>query len=138
MYRKLSLSLVLFFIFSSLPGEAFSAEEERTCYPSGRSLFMIHRADNHQSGYNAFHKFCKNCHNRSEDSEGRFLTMESKSRKGWDKVFNKRKADCAKNGTWDSLTELEIWNLRDYLFTKARGLEDPRDEWAAYECPTIK
>jgi len=64
--------------------------------------------------------------------------MESKSRKGWDRLFDKKRVACAKDGTWDSLTELEIWNLRDYLFTTAWGLEDPKDEWKAYECPTIR
>ena len=111
------------------------SEDDLTCYPSGRSLYVIHDAYNNQSGVEAFHKFCKKCHNRGEDSKGRFLTMESKSREGWDRVFNKRKAACAKDGTWDSLTELEMWNLRDYLFTTAWGLEDPKDEWKAYECP---
>jgi len=134
MYRKSFLFLtVLFFGLTMFRGA--QAEEDQTCYPSGRSLFVIHRADNHQSGYDAFHKFCKSCHNHGEDSKGRFLTMESKSREGWEKVFTKRKVDCAKDGAWDSLTELQMWNLRDYLFTQAWGLEDPHDVWKAYECP---
>lgn len=116
-------------------GPIHVTSEDRTCYPSGRSLFMIHRADNHQSGYRAFHEFCKNCHKRGEDSKARYLTMESKSREGWDKVFNEKRVVCAKDGTWDFLTELQMWNLRDYLFTTAWGLEDPKDEWKAYECP---
>ncbi len=116
-------------------GPSHDTSEDRTCYPSGRSEYMIHRADNHLSGYNAFHKFCKNCHHRGEDAKARYLITESKTREGWDKVFNERNAACAKDGTWDTLNELQIWNLRDYLFTTAAGLEDPHAEWNAYECP---
>ncbi len=147
MYRKWYLFpavLGLVFIVSCVSkpvqqdGPIRNTSDDRTCYPSGRSLFVIHLADNHKSGYDAFHKFCKSCHSRGEDAKGGFLTMESKSRKGWDRVFNKRRVQCAKDGTWDALSELEIWNLRDYLFTTAWGLADPHDVWNAYECPTIK
>jgi hypothetical protein len=136
MHRKSYLFLTVLFITFGLYGIAEAAEKEKeTCFPSGRSYIEIFSVPVHMSGYNMWNKFCKSCHNRSEDSEGPFLTTEFRTRKGWDRVFKKRWPDCAKEGTWDSKTELEILNLRDYLFYNAGGLEDPRSEWNAIECP---
>lgn len=70
---------------------------------------------------------CKSCHTRDNDKGASFLYMESKSSKGWDRVFLERYPQCAKDGEWDSLTMDEILQLNDYLYRFGANTYDPND-----------
>jgi len=82
-------------------------------------------------GYKAFTGFCKSCHYRGNDRGAKFLHTESKTMRGWNRVFEKRYPECAKAGVWDKLGEEKLRLVNDYLFKKAADTYDPYD---AYDC----
>ncbi len=78
-------------------------------------------------GSNIFQESCKNCHHRGNDKGATFLYSESKSMKGWNRVFFERYPQCAKNGEWASLSEDQIQKLNDYLYRNAANTYDAND-----------
>jgi hypothetical protein len=81
---------------------------------------------NVREGYKTFRALCKSCHTRNNDQGASFMYSESKTRRGWDRVFAKMYPGCAKNGSWESLALEDRLNLNDFLYTKAAGTYDPR------------
>ncbi len=67
-------------------------------------------------GGQAFQSNCKSCHFRGNDEGAPFLWAESKSSRGWNRVFAEKKVPCAKDGSWDSLSKDQLLKLNDYLF----------------------
>ncbi len=82
-------------------------------------------------GYQGFRNFCKTCHYKGNDKGAKFLHTESKTMKGWNRVFSTRYPQCAKNGTWDKLQPQDLQFINDYLYKKAADTYDPYD---AYDC----
>ncbi len=80
---------------------------------------------NVMEGYKTFRKLCKKCHTRKNDQDAPFLYSESKTRRGWDRVFAKLYPSCAQNGLWGQLPLRDRANLNDYLYMKAAGTYDP-------------
>ena len=76
-------------------------------------------------GGQKFKEVCKSCHFKGNDKGATFLHAESKSSKGWNRVFTKRRAQCAKDGSWAVLTEEEIQLVNDYLFRNSADSFDP-------------
>lgn len=74
-----------------------------------------------QAGNREFKKNCMNCHNRGNDVGASFLYVESKTQTGWDDVFVKRYPECAKNGSWDALSEKQLRDINDFLYRYAYG-----------------
>jgi len=67
-------------------------------------------------GGKAFKQVCKSCHSRDNTSKGSFLWEESKSSKGWNRVFATRKTQCARDGSWSKLSDEELLMVNDYLY----------------------
>jgi hypothetical protein len=67
-------------------------------------------------GGKVFRDLCKGCHHRGNDKDATFLWVESKTPKGWNRVFAKQNVKCAKDGSWSSMTMTERLKLNDYLF----------------------
>ena len=59
-------------------------------------------------GGKGFEESCKKCHTRDNDSGGGFLYAESKSQKGWNRVFAKRRVRCATRGSWEGISEEKL------------------------------
>jgi len=78
-------------------------------------------------GSKIFEESCKKCHYQGNDKGAPFLYSESKSMKGWNRVFFERYPRCAKNGEWASLSEEQIQKLNDYLYRNAANTYDPND-----------
>ena len=76
-------------------------------------------------GGRKFQEVCKSCHSRDNDKGAPFLHAESKMSKGWNRVFAKRRVQCAKDGSWDSLSEEDIQFINDYLYRNAAWTYDP-------------
>ncbi|MEN8256281.1 MAG: hypothetical protein ABFS09_00275 [Thermodesulfobacteriota bacterium] len=74
-------------------------------------------------GGKTFSQICKKCHNRKND-KAPFLYVESKTSKGWNRVFAQRKVKCAKDGSWDGMTLDQQLRLNDYLFRFAAFSQD--------------
>jgi len=76
-------------------------------------------------GYLTFHNFCKSCHSKDNSVGAPFLHTESKTRRGWNRVFLTHYPQCAKDGTWDKLSEDDLLKLHDYLFSEAKDTYNP-------------
>ena len=76
-------------------------------------------------GGQKFQEVCKSCHFQGNDKGAPFLHAQSKMSKGWNKVFAKRRVQCAKDGSWDGLTEDDIQFINDYLYRNAAWANDP-------------
>lgn len=77
-------------------------------------------------GSEIFDNNCKSCHSR-DGEKAPFLYTESKTMKGWNRVFHTRYPQCARAGHWDSLTQQDLLKLNDYLFRNAANTYDPND-----------
>lgn len=78
-------------------------------------------------GGQKFREVCKSCHTRNNDKGAPFLHAESMSSTGWNSVFAKRRAKCARDGSWDILTADELLMVNDYLYRNANDTYDPND-----------
>ncbi len=78
-------------------------------------------------GAKKFKEVCKSCHNRNNDKGAKFLYMESFSSEGWNQVFAKRRKKCARDGSWDVLSNNELLLVNDYLYRNANDTYDPND-----------
>jgi len=81
--------------------------------------------ENAMAGYLTFHGVCKSCHSRENNKGAPFLHSESKTQRGWSRVFEEMYPECAKNGSWGSLSEEDLLNLNDYLYVDAANHFDP-------------
>ena len=84
-------------------------------------------SDHWGKGAQKFKEVCKSCHHRNNDKGAKFLYMESFSSKGWNKVFAKKRKKCARDGSWDVLTQDELLVINDYLYRNANDTYDPND-----------
>lgn len=78
-------------------------------------------------GGKIFRSTCKSCHTRDNKVGATFLWVESKSSKGWNRVFAERKVVCVRDGAWDTLTMEQLLSLNDYLFRFALNSGDMFD-----------
>lgn len=76
-------------------------------------------------GGKKFKEVCKSCHSKDSNSGAPFLYAGSYGSERWNKVFAKRKVECAKNGSWDVLTEDEIQIVNDFLYRNAAQSNSP-------------
>jgi hypothetical protein len=67
-------------------------------------------------GGKGFKQVCKSCHTRSNKIEAPFLWEESKTAKGWNRVFATQRAKCAQDGSWAKLSDDELLMVNDYLY----------------------
>lgn len=123
---KLSATLatvlaVLVFGFASAqasPGKRFD-ERTQTC-----RILTFYNSGWVSEGSRIFADSCKNCHSRGNDQGAPFLYSESKTMKGWNRVFSERYPKCAKTGAWARLSEDDLLRLNDYLYRNAASTYD--------------
>lgn len=84
-------------------------------------------SDHWGTGAIKFKQVCKSCHARDNEVGAPFLYMESYSSTAWNKVFAKRSKKCAKDGSWDALTQDELLLVNDYLYRNANDTYDPNN-----------
>ncbi|MEN8141564.1 MAG: hypothetical protein ABFR97_10115 [Thermodesulfobacteriota bacterium] len=78
-------------------------------------------------GNKIFKARCKSCHTKDNKEGATFLYSESKSPKGWNRVFHKKRAQCYKDGHWAGLSLEEQLMLNDYLYRNGANTYDPND-----------
>lgn len=66
-------------------------------------------------GRHLFDQKCKVCHTRKNSENAPFLHAESKTPRGWDRVFSTRYPKCAQTGAW-KVTGDEALLINDYLY----------------------
>ncbi len=74
-----------------------------------------------------FREVCKSCHTRNNDKGAPFLHAESYTSEAWNKIFSKRRVRCARDGSWDRLSEEELQLVNDYLYRNGDWTYDPND-----------
>ncbi len=67
-------------------------------------------------GGKAFKQVCKSCHSRNNDQQAPFLWEESKTSKGWNRIFATMRVKCAKDGSWEKLSPDKLLMVNDYLY----------------------
>lgn len=78
-------------------------------------------------GGQLFKKVCQSCHSRNNASGAPFLWVESKTSKGWNRIFAKRYPECARNGAWNGLSREQLLRVNDYLYRWAANSQDRND-----------
>lgn len=126
MNKKLTTILVAF--FSVALGLSLVDAKQEKWYEPGSQSGREATFKNIRAGYNLFRENCKSCHYRENDKNASFLCPDSKTMKGWNRVFARKNLNCEKNGCLNALTQAELMNLNDYLYTHARDVADPNDE----------
>jgi hypothetical protein len=72
-----------------------------------------------------FREVCKSCHYKNNDKGATFLHAESYTPKAWNRIFAKRRKKCARDGSWDRLSEEELQLVNDYLYRNGDWTYDP-------------
>jgi len=90
-------------------------------------ILTFHNSSWVSPGAKKFKESCKSCHYRSNDKGAKFLYAESKTMKGWQRVFFKKFSKCAKDGSWEKLSQEDLLEINDYLFRNANNTYDPND-----------
>jgi hypothetical protein len=67
-------------------------------------------------GGKGFKQVCKSCHSRDNNKGARYLWEESKSSKGWNRIFANMRAECAQDGSWAQLSDDQLLMVNDYLY----------------------
>ena len=116
----LSLSFMFLNNVSASPTKRFD-EATKTCRTFDQDSFWW------GTGAQAFRSSCKPCHTRNNTEDGPFLHSESKTSRGWDRVFFEKYPQCAKDGHWDSLTMDQLLKINDYLHRFGAFTYDPND-----------
>jgi len=93
----------------------------------GTQMCRIFTQPNLWQGYEIYTTSCKSCHFTGNAKGASFLYTESKIMKGWNRVFWKKYPKCAKDGSWDNLTEEQLQLVNDYLYRYAADSYDPYD-----------
>ncbi|NTV14320.1 MAG: cytochrome c [Desulfobulbaceae bacterium] len=75
-------------------------------------------------GSKIFKASCQSCHSQGNDKGAPFLYTETKSMKGWNRVFTERYPKCATTGAWAQLTDDDLEKLNDYLYHNAANTYD--------------
>lgn len=76
-------------------------------------------------GVQKFREVCKRCH--SKDGGAKFLHAESYMPEAWNSIFYKRRKPCARNGSWDELSQEDLLLVNDYLYRNGDWTYDPND-----------
>ena len=77
------------------------------------------------AGYQTFENVCKSCHFTGNDKGAPFLHTESRSMRAWNRVFYEKYTKCANDGSWAGLSQDDLVNLNDYLYSNARDADNP-------------
>jgi hypothetical protein len=72
-----------------------------------------------------FREVCKSCHHRNNNKGATFIHAESYTSKAWNSIFTKRRKKCARDGSWDVLSEDELQMVNDYLYRNGDWTYDP-------------
>ncbi len=127
MRRACTICLVL--LTSTLLAATIQASPRKRLDPLTKTcrILNFYTAGWKSPGAKIWKTTCKACHRRDNTEGAPFLHTESKTPKGWTRVFVKRYPKCARTGKWDELSLEQIVALNDFLYMNAAGTYDPND-----------
>ncbi|MBU0480854.1 MAG: cytochrome c [Proteobacteria bacterium] len=128
MLRIFSLFALITMVFSCLPGNTMATPKERYDEVTQTCRFLdFYNSGWVSEGSKIFTQSCKNCHFQGNDKGAPFLYSESKTMKGWNRVFATRYPACAASGAWDGISKEDLIKVNDYLFRNAANTYDAND-----------
>ena len=77
-------------------------------------------------GHKLYKSNCKSCHYRGNNKGAQYMNEDSRTMRGWNLVFFRKNAPCAKDGSWAKLSTEELAYVNDYLYSVAYDSWDPR------------
>lgn len=117
MERKVLVLVVAVVLAVAFLSPAWAGPAKR--YDPGTMTLRDLTFGNLRDGYKTFREVCKSCHHRGNAQGAKFLHTESKSMRGWNRVFYELTPRCYKDGAWKGLSAKELLKLNDYLFSNA-------------------
>ncbi len=108
------------------PGKRYD-ERTQMCRVLDNGSELDWESDHWGTGALKFKEVCKGCHAKDSNKGAPFLYMESYGSTGWNNVFTRRQKKCARDGSWDVLSEAELQLVNDYLYRNANDTYDPND-----------
>ncbi len=120
--RKAVAAVAVVLSLAVLPAAWAGGPDRR--YDPGTMTLRELTFGNLRDGYKIFRESCKSCHHRGNAAGARFLYTESKTMRGWNRVFYERRARCDRDGAWKGLSADDLLKLNDYLFHSASDAQD--------------
>lgn len=77
------------------------------------------------AGGRKFREVCKSCHHRNNNKGAHFLYAESFVSSAWNRIFAERRVKCARDGSWNVLSEEDLAKVNDYLYRNADWTYNP-------------
>ena len=108
------------------------AEVSMKRFDQGTQTCRLFTMDNVWAGYATFRALCKGCHSRKSDASAQFLYSESKTQKGWNRVFAKMYPKCVKDGSWVGLAPDDLLSLHDFLHVTAADSYKPNEAGSCF------
>jgi len=122
------ITVAILLVIGSLFAFSTINAEESTWYSPGSLSNRPMEYKNLRQGYLLFRSNCKTCHTRDNDKDAPFLCSDSKTMKGWNRVFARENAAAEKQGCLKDLSKEELMDLNDYLYTHAIDAKNPHDD----------
>ncbi len=123
-YGTIICTAAFVFVFTMV---SFGHASPKKRYDPGTQTCRVFTIDSLWWGQGAkiFQNNCKSCHYRGNKQGAPFLYSESKPPRGWNRVFEKKYPQCAKDGSWGDLTLDDQLILNDYLYRNGADTYDP-------------
>ena len=115
-------------VFSVLLGLSFVNAGQDSLYEPGSASGREPTFKNIRSGYTLFRENCKTCHYRNNDAGASFLCPDSKTMKGWNRVFTGGNSKVEEKGCLKGLSKEQQMDLNDFLYTHASDARNPHDD----------
>lgn len=105
---------------------SYAGEEDLKRYDPASKSCRILGFDSfwYGKGGRLFEQKCKVCHTRKNNENAPFLHTESKSPRGWTRVFFTKYPKCAQTGAW-KVTRNEALLINDYLYRYGANTYNP-------------
>ncbi|MBC8208520.1 MAG: hypothetical protein H8E79_05070 [Desulfobulbaceae bacterium] len=129
--KKVAIALGVL-VFVGVASQAYAAPEIRydkstdTCRVIGDGPLEWESRPWGQGGQ-IFKSLCQSCHADGDDNAAPFLWKESKTSKGWNRVFANQYPKCAKDGSWSTMSKDQELMVNDFLYRWAKDSQDAND-----------
>lgn len=130
--KRVYIGVISFFILAAAALSVYATPAKRLDTKTGTCRILNDGPLEWESrawgkGGKAFKQVCKSCHTRDNTVGATFLWEESKTSRGWNMVFAKMRAKCARDGTWARLSDDQLLMVNDYLYRWASDSMDIND-----------
>ena len=130
--KHLSMGVICFFILAVTALSVYGTPAKRFDARTGTCRILNDGPLEWESrpwgeGGRTFKQVCKSCHTRDNNQGASFLWEESKTSRGWNLVFARQRAKCARDGVWAKLSDDQLLMVNDYLYRWSSNSMDRND-----------